>query len=86
MMGKIAQMVRMLDVPAEAGDSFLTNTNKLQPYTLSGSDPEVLIKSITDLCVLEPQTKLYVMDKKKPHVRCVCFAARSSDDSRTREN
>jgi len=62
-MAIIEQAVKILDVPGSNAEAFLANSNRMQVYRLASLDPETLVKSLNELRVLEPATKLQV-DKK----------------------
>jgi hypothetical protein len=62
-MAVIEQAVKVLDVASQGAESLLANVNRMQVYRLGAMDPEPLVKTITELGVLDPMTRLEV-DKR----------------------
>ncbi|MDX1965175.1 MAG: secretin N-terminal domain-containing protein [Pirellulales bacterium] len=64
-MAIIEQAVKLLDVPNQTSQEILANANRVQVYRLATLDPDVVVKSLNDLGVLEPATKLQIDQKNK---------------------
>ncbi len=64
-MAIVAEAVIMLDVPASAGESLLTNMTRLQVYRLSAVDPDPIVKTLQEVGDLSPQTRLEVDAKNR---------------------
>jgi len=61
----IAQAIEAVDVPADYSQSLLSNMNRMQVYRLTGVDPEPVVKTLTQLGNLSPNTRLEVDKKNK---------------------
>ncbi len=61
----IAQTIEAIDVPADYSQSLLSNMNRMQVYRLTGVDPEPVVKTLTQLGNLSPNTRLEVDKKSK---------------------
>ncbi len=59
-MAVIAETIDMLDVPSASEQSLLRNMNRMQVYRLAQLDPEPLVKVLSELGDLDPQTRLEV--------------------------
>ncbi|WP_166825937.1 secretin N-terminal domain-containing protein [Thalassoroseus pseudoceratinae] len=59
-MAVIAETIDMLDVPSANNRNLLRNMNRMQVYRLAQLDPEPLVKVLTELGDLDPQTRLEV--------------------------
>ena len=61
----IAQAIEAIDVPTDYNQSLLSNMNRMQIYRLTGVDPEPIVKTLTQLGNLSPNTRLEVDKKNK---------------------
>jgi hypothetical protein len=64
-MAIIDQAVKALDVSSQGAESLLANVNRMQIYRLGNIDPEPLAKTLTELGLLDPTTRLDVDKKNK---------------------
>ena len=64
-MAIIEQAVKALDVSSQGAESLLANINRIQIYRLGAIDPEPLAKTLTELGLLDPTTRLDVDKKNK---------------------
>jgi type II secretory pathway component GspD/PulD (secretin) len=61
----IAQAIEAIDVPTDSSRSLLSNMSQMKVYRLPGVDPELVVKTLTQLGNLSPNTRLEVDKKNK---------------------
>ncbi len=64
-MATIAQIIEAVDVPTDNSQSLLSNVNRMQVYRLTGVDPEPVVKTLTQIGNLSPNTRLEIDKKNK---------------------
>ncbi|MCY2962700.1 MAG: hypothetical protein NT069_03455 [Planctomycetota bacterium] len=62
-MALVTEAIKVIDVPNDRSRSVLRNSNRVQSYPLRVAEPESVMKLLTELADLDPETRLQV-DKK----------------------
>ena len=61
----IAQTIKAIDVPGDAGNQLLHSINRVKPYRLSTADPQPIMALLKEMGNLSPQSRLQVDEKSK---------------------
>ncbi len=64
-MAIIEQAVKAIDVPSQGAENLLANLNRMQVYRLGELDPDPLVKTLNELGLLDPSTRLEVDKRNK---------------------
>jgi type II secretory pathway component GspD/PulD (secretin) len=64
-MAVIERAVQLMDVPSTGAESLIANLNRMQVYRLGELDPEPFAKTLTDMGLLDPTTRLEVDKRNK---------------------